>query len=228
MNYLNDEKLVDKEMSIPNHALIIGAGGFGRTVASLARSDPACGKVWDVKGFLDNRININNPSDLPILGDPLTYRVEEGDIFLCALGNPTHKRYYSEALRSQGADFFILRPDLTVGERVSLGEGGIYERNVSIATDVKIGFMVTMLASSIVGYDVSIGDYSQIGCFVFIGGKSTIGQSVVIHPHATILPGIKVGDGAVVGAGSVVIRDVPENTTVMGNPAKPFRFRPSS
>jgi sugar O-acyltransferase (sialic acid O-acetyltransferase NeuD family) len=212
-------------VTIPNHLLIINASGFGRAVASLARSDLAFGKAWDVKGFLDSRNNLNNPSDLPIIDDPLNYQVQPGDIFLCALGKPSIKREYSQALIAQGANFIILRPDLTEGERVELGLGGIYERKVSLGPDVKVGFMVTILSTTIVGYDVQIGDYCQIGSFVFIGGGVRIGSDVVIHPHATILPGISIGDGAVIGAGSVVIRDVEPNITVMGNPAKPFSFR---
>jgi acetyltransferase-like isoleucine patch superfamily enzyme len=43
---------------------------------------------------------------------------------------------------------------------------------------------------------------------------------VTIYPHATILPGVRVGDGATVGAGSVVLKDVPEGASVFGNPAK--------
>ena len=208
-----------------NRILVISAGGFGRAVASLARSDPAFGVSWDLKGFLDNRTNLINPTDIPVVGDPLSYKVQEGDIFLCALGDPTAKRGYTEALRAQGADFINLRPDLTVGERVQLSPGGIYERKVSLGPDVKVGFMVTILSTTIVGYDVSIGDYCQIGSFVFIGGGAKIGNDVVIHPHTTILPGVTVGDGAIVGAGSVVIRNVAPGTTVMGNPAKPFSFR---
>jgi maltose O-acetyltransferase len=46
-----------------------------------------------------------------------------------------------------------------------------------------------------------------------------IGQDVRIGSNATILP-VKIGDGAIIGAGSVVTKDVPPGATVVGNPAK--------
>lgn len=50
-----------------------------------------------------------------------------------------------------------------------------------------------------------------------------IGRKVWIGASATILPGVIIGDGAIVGAGAVVTRDVPENTIVVGVPAKILR-----
>lgn len=50
-----------------------------------------------------------------------------------------------------------------------------------------------------------------------------IGRKVWIGASATILPGVTIGDGAIVGAGAVVTRDVPENTIVVGVPAKILR-----
>lgn len=50
-----------------------------------------------------------------------------------------------------------------------------------------------------------------------------IGRNVWIGASATILPGVTIGDGAIVGAGAVVTRDVPENTIVVGIPAKILR-----
>jgi sugar O-acyltransferase (sialic acid O-acetyltransferase NeuD family) len=208
-----------------NNLIIIGAGGFGKTIASIARSDSACGVDWNIKGFLDNRTDLDVPSELPIIGDPLSYKSVDGDIYICALGDPKLKRFYTENIRNQGCDFIRLRTEVDIGDRTKISRGCIFERKVSIGTDALLGEFVTVLALSIIGYGVRVGDFCQIGSFVFIGGNAKIGNDVVIHPHSTILPGVNIGNGAIVGAGSVVIRDVPENTTVFGNPAKPFIFK---
>ena len=50
-----------------------------------------------------------------------------------------------------------------------------------------------------------------------------IGNKVWIGAHATVLPGVTVGEGAVIAAGAVVTKDVPANTVVAGVPAKPIK-----
>lgn len=55
--------------------------------------------------------------------------------------------------------------------------------------------------------------------------KVCIGSNVWIGSHAIILPGINIGEGAVIGAGSIVTRDVPSNAIVVGNPASIIKYR---
>jgi sugar O-acyltransferase (sialic acid O-acetyltransferase NeuD family) len=207
------------------NVLIINAGGFGRNMAVVAKSDRAHGKEWAVRGFLDSRTNLPPVGDLPVFGDPLSYRYEPPEIIVCALGDPRLKRKYSTPLLEQGADFMNLMPDLHLADRATMGVGCLFERHVSIGADAKLGNFVIVLSNTIIGYDVKVGSYSTLGSFVFIGGGAQIGEDVVIHPHSTILPDVKIGDGAIVGAGSVVIGNVPPGITVFGNPAKRFRFK---
>ncbi len=74
--------------------------------------------------------------------------------------------------------------------------------------------------------NTQIGENCKILQGVSIGGKSgyekvpSIGSNVLIGAHALILGPITIGDNAIIGAGAVVIHDVPENTTVVGNPAR--------
>ena len=213
------------DYSIMKEVLIINAGGFGRSIASTAIKDLAYQKEWVIKGFLDSRSNLPaSKSSLLIVGDPLTYQYKSPQIIVCALGDPSLRRKYSQHLWDQGADFMNLMPNLHRAEGVEMGQGCIFEHNVSLGANAKLGNFVLVLAMSIIGYDVSLGSFSTIESFVSIGGGASIGENVVIHPHTTILPGVKVGKNSVIGAGSVVISDVPENMTYYGNPAKPLRF----
>ena len=205
--------------------LIISAGGFGRTIVNNSKADPDNGKVWRIAGFLDGRTGLASKTTLPIFGDPLTYRYQPNQMFICALGDPQLRRRYAAPLLAQGATFMNLRTGLNWDDGVSMGCGCLFEPSVKIGVDASLGDFVIVQSTTIIGYEVRIGSYTTIGSFVFIGGRAQIGEDVAIHPHATILSGVKIGDGAVIGAGSVVIGNVPAGVTMIGNPAKIFRFK---
>jgi len=110
-----------------------------------------------------------------------------------------------------------------------------YGFNISVGAGVFLNFNCVIL--DVVA--VSIGDGTQIGPAVQIyaadhprdpetrrsglefGRPVRIGQHVWIGGGAIILSGVTIGDDAIIGAGSVVTRDVPPRGTVVGNPARP-------
>lgn len=83
--------------------------------------------------------------------------------------------------------------------------------SITTGTDVSIGPEATIL---------TLGHDPQCPNFGDEGGDVVIGNHVWIAYRSIILPGIKIGDGAIIGAGSVVTRDVEPYTIVAGNPAK--------
>lgn len=70
--------------------------------------------------------------------------------------------------------------------------------------------------SVILAHDASTFRHS--GCYRC--ERTIIGNDVFIGANAVVLPGVRIGDGAIVGAGSVVTKDVPSYTVVAGNPAR--------
>ena len=84
------------------------------------------------------------------------------------------------------------------------------------------GMGVVIGETSIIGDDVLIYHGVTLGSKTGTRGKRhpTIGNKVVLGAQATIIGNITVGDGAIVGAATLVIRDVEPGTTVVGNPAK--------
>lgn len=134
------------------------------------------------------------------------------------------------------------------GKNLRLSTGGLINRpsELSIGTNVFIakGFVISARDMSI-GDNVMIGPYLLAECddhvFNIVGttmyenrnNKTASGinieNDVWIGGHVTILKGVRIGEGAVIGAGSVVTKNVPPYTIAFGNPCKVFksRFEPS-
>lgn len=202
--------------------IIISAGKFGRETYVWAQQSIAAGAPWRIKGFLDDRADAlkTYDYDAEILGDVETYRIEENDAFIGAIGDPKDKvKYYTPIIERGGRFVNIIHPLANVGKNARLGAGIVLAPFSSITCDVEVGDHVSIGAFSNAGHDTVIGDWSQISSHCGINGNAVLGEGVFLGSHACVIPERKVGEWAFVGAGSVVIRDVPAYAKVFGNPA---------
>jgi acetyltransferase-like isoleucine patch superfamily enzyme len=128
----------------------------------------------------------------------------------------------SDLVVSQGA-IFEYPERIDVGDRVFVNRGALItaRADVRIGNDVLIGPYVVINSG-----DHNYSDRSQpIQRQGHTAGPITIGSDVWLGAHCVILRDVKVGDGAVVAAGAVVIDDVPPGTLVAGVPAVPKKLR---
>lgn len=205
------------------HLLIIGARGYGRGVYDIARSMKTYQKEFDIKGFLDDKQDALAEYDNypPIMGAVETYVIQPNDVFICALGDVKWKKHYVSIILEKGGEFMnVIHPSAHIGGNVRIGTGCVVGYMSQIDCDVTIGNFVNIQTNVVVGHDTNVGSWSILDCFSFTGGFSYVGESVTLHTRSTVLPKLTVGKNAIVNAGSVVIRNVKENTIVMGNPAK--------
>jgi acetyltransferase-like isoleucine patch superfamily enzyme len=133
---------------------------------------------------------------------------------------------FSDLIGKKVDDSFLLIPpfyttgglDITVGRNVFINQNCTFYDlgGLDIADDVMIGPNVSLITS---GHPIEPSRRRD-----FVTAKPiVIGRNVWIAAGATVIGGVTVGENAVVGAGSVVTRDVPPNTLVGGNPARVIR-----
>lgn len=109
---------------------------------------------------------------------------------------------------------FLHLPKLTLGSGVVINWGSVLDGRrypIQIGDNVSIGPRATILT---LGHDPQDPSFSDKGGPVTIGNRAWLGYGCII------LPGVSIGEGAIVGAGTVVARDVEPFTIVVGNPAR--------
>jgi UDP-3-O-[3-hydroxymyristoyl] glucosamine N-acyltransferase len=130
---------------------------------------------------------------------------------------------FSFVTGSNNLEHFPQTGRIVIGNNVWIGSASTVERAAIDATtiedDVKIDDLVQ------IGHNTTIGRLSQITAGVVICGRARVGSGVWIAPNSTINNAVHVGDGAYVGLGAVVLKDVEPGTVVVGNPARFLKKR---
>ncbi len=203
--------------------IIIGARGFGREMYTLAVSCKEYGNEWTVKGYLDDNKNAldaysNYP---PIISSVEDYVPQADDVFISGLGGVAHKEKYVSMILEKGGEFInLIHPTVIIHHNVKFGKGITMNAYSAVGNDAKIGDFVTIQGYVIMGHDVQVGDWSHFTALSFLGGFTKVGTRVTVNMGCTIIDRRTIGDNAVIGAGSVVIRNVKPGVTVFGNPAR--------
>lgn len=106
-------------------------------------------------------------------------------------------------------------------------EGEAWEKGIVVFPGVRIGRDVTIgdhthiLFNAVVSHGCRVGQFVTVSSGVVLAGEVTVGDDVFIGANATVIHGgIDIGRGATVGAGAVVLHDVPAGATVVGSPAR--------
>ena len=114
----------------------------------------------------------------------------------------------------------VIHPTAILDKTCKIGEGLQVMPGACVNYFSKIGDFVILNTSSTVDHECIIGKGVHIMGNAYVGGRVKIGNFVTIGSNATIFPDIEIKNGAFIGAGSVVRKNVGENQVVVGNPAK--------
>lgn len=201
--------------------VIAGAGGFGREIHAWLNGSPRFMEVESITDivYIDDA-QPEVPVPAPIICTLAAYVPAPGDALLCAIGIPSIRRAVVESLRERGARFLTFRDDRAiVGANVTMGEGCVVCPGAVITTNVELGLHVHVNINCSIGHDARIGDYTTLSPACNLMGGVTAESEVFFGTAATVIPRKSIGEKSIVGAGSVVVKNVPPNVTTFGNPS---------
>ncbi len=208
--------------------VILGTGGNCTDILdTLLDINDAQGKlIYECIGFLDD-----NPEKwslsfhgVKVLG-PLQKAIELKDCsFVFGIGSTKNfwKRQdiFAKIGIEDGRFEAIIHPTASVSRMAVVGQGTVVFQNATITSNATIGKHVYILPNSVVSHDDVIGDFTCIAGGVCISGNVRIGQSCYLGTNSSIRDGVTIGDHCLIGMSSVVLKDVPENSVVVGSPAR--------
>lgn len=208
-------------MDINLKIIIVGASGHGRVIEEIART-----LSIPVVGFIDQRQSpgvLGREEDLPNLIDK--YQINGAII---AIGDNGIRRSVSERISKLIPLVNLISPFSIIASNVKLGIGIVIAPGVICGPGSKIGDGCLLNTGSTLDHDSRMESYSSLAPGVTVAGNVIIGEESAICLKASVSHRITIGRQTVIGAGSVVLKDLPNNIVAYGIPAKFIRKRSGS
>lgn len=206
---------------------IYGSGGLGREVFELAQDIEATGRVsWRSIVFIDD----TKPEGLfrqspvsPFESFIHTWEADKIEIAI-AVGEPSVRRKLAEKVGAAGFRLCTLvHPNAKISPSAMLEEGVVVKSGAIVSCDARIRRNSFLQDCCLVGHDVHIGENTVVSSFVTCAGHVFVGSDCYLGVNACIKESTTIGSETIIGMGSVVLKNIPNEMIAMGNPARPMR-----
>ncbi|MFO7695901.1 MAG: acetyltransferase [Anaerolineae bacterium] len=205
-------------MSVP--LVLIGASGHGRVAIDIARA-----MGLEIAGLIDRA---REPGEV-VDGVPVLCREpEECDIlragtdwFVAVGDNEVREALFGRILAIAGRPAVsLVHPSAVISPRAELGEGCFVAPLAAVNAGAVLGKGVILNTAASVDHECRIEDFAQICPGCRLAGNVTVGLRAFLGTGAVAIPGVLIGEDSVVGAGSIVHRDLPAGVRAVGTSAR--------
>jgi len=207
--------------------IVLGGGGHAAVVIdALESSCPGCRLV-----VLDPDESKKGGQvlDVPVLGgdELLPELIANGaERFVVGLGgtgdNRPRKRLFEKGVDAGLRPMTVIHAAAACSRWAQVGDGSVIMPGAVVNARASLGVNVIVNSGAILEHDCRIGDHVHIATGARLAASVLVGACAHIGVGSVVRQGVVVGEGAVVGAGAAVVRNVPEETTVIGVPARPM------
>lgn len=202
--------------------VIVGAGGLSGFLCDIIEEIHGNDAVI---GYIDEDTEKKGRDyyGKPVLGGLEWFKEREPKEYHAAISplRPASRKRISLKLLELDLNFpNIIHPSAWISKSVKIGIGNIFAHNSVVAAETAIGNFNFFHAGGYIGHNISIEDYCFFGPGAKITEQSTVREGASIGAGAAVIRKSTIGKWSVVGANGVVTKDVRENATAHGVPAR--------
>lgn len=199
---------------------IFGSGGHGRVVADAADASG----LWQEIVFYDGKWpGLHASGAWQVVGaqQELLNQARTYDGVVVAIGNNAIRLQIQQTLADAGAKIAtIIHPSACVSRHSDIGAGTVIFAKAVVNIGAQLGKACIINTAATVDHDCILADGVHVSPGANLAGATQVGRASWIGIGACSRQVIHIGDNVIVGAGSVVVKDIPGGQTVAGNPAK--------
>lgn len=198
---------------------VVGASGHAKVAA-----DAAIASGWRKIVFFDDRWpELDHVGRWAVDGNTaeLARIIGHFDSAIVGLEDNRSRLAKLAELEEQGAALgVIVHPQAVVSRFAEMGLGSLVFAGAVVNVDARLGRGVIVNNGATVYHDCVLGDGVHVSPGAHLAGEVTVGACSWIGIGASVKQGVTIGRDVMVAAGAIVISDIPDNTTVMGVPAR--------
>jgi sugar O-acyltransferase (sialic acid O-acetyltransferase NeuD family) len=214
--------------------ILLGYGGNVVDIVDMLDDiNDAQGPRYELLGFLDNRDELQGRSlhGYPMLGrfaDAAHLIERHPDVlFTTWIGRVDTYLRRPQMIASLGLPperfLTLVHPTSYISRRAQVGHGVLIYQHCTVSNSAVIGDHVVVLPHTVISHDCVVGEYAVATSNVLIASEAKVGRNCYLGSACSMLPGVTIGEGSLVGLGAVVLRDIAPYKVVVGNPARVLR-----
>lgn len=208
--------------------VIVGTGGMAREVRWVIEDINSIEDKWNILGWVSKEEPGSIVAGLPVLGDDdwlLAYE-KQIDVVLSVGSGSLRKKIASYLKQNDKISFpTIIARSAEVSNYVVMGKGAIIMNKSLLTVDIEVGDFFLCNYGCTVGHDCRFDDYVTLNPGASISGGVYIGEGSTVGVGASIIQYVSIGKNSFIGAGAVVIKNIGDDCTAVGIPAKPLEGR---
>lgn len=205
--------------------VIIGAGGFGREVQWLIErinENSRKESRWNILGYIDDGLEVGTVvNGYKVLGG-VDFLIKRNEVLAvtCAIGASCTRKKVIDKIRENRMLFFpnLIDPSVQMSDYIEWGEGNIVCAGTILTVNLCIADFCIINLDCTLGHDDVLNAFVTLYPSVNVSGCVTIGAHSEIGTGTQIIQGKRIGTDTIIGAGAVVVRDIPDGCTAVGSP----------